>query len=65
MDFKEAQELARVWGDKPCEHPHVEKETWYSLDGTPNHNGDYVCTQCGYSMDRKEYEAWKEKKKSQ
>jgi hypothetical protein len=63
MDFKEAELLAKAWGDKPCNHPHVEKETWINPDGVPTHNGDYVCTQCGYSMNQQEYEEYKKSKK--
>lgn len=42
--MKEALELQREWGDKPCDHPQVVKE--YHL-GTQT--GDRVCTKCGYS----------------
>ena len=43
MESKEALELQKKWGGKPCDHPHLEKETrmfgpW---------SGNWVCTQCG------------------
>lgn len=39
---EETRKLSKQWGDKPCDHPHLEKE--YYL-GTAT--GDYVCTTCG------------------
>jgi hypothetical protein len=44
MQYEEARELERKWGDKPCDHPHLEKE--YYLGAS---TGDYVCTRCGTS----------------
>jgi hypothetical protein len=42
MEFNDAQKLKDSWGNKPCNHPHLEKE-YYSGDYLTN----YVCTQCG------------------
>ncbi|EAQ63729.1 hypothetical protein MED121_03492 [Marinomonas sp. MED121] len=42
MQAKTSNELRLNWGDKPCEHPKLEKE--YDRDAS---TGDYVCTQCG------------------
>lgn len=44
MQVKEAIELKRRWGDKPCEHPTLDKE--YNLGAA---TGDYACTKCGRS----------------
>lgn len=42
MQAKDATRLRSTWGDKPCTHPHAEKE--YDLGGD---TGDYACTTCG------------------
>jgi len=42
MQTTDAEKLRKAWGDKPCNHPKLEKE--YYL-GTAT--DDYVCTQCG------------------
>lgn len=42
MQRKDIRLLQEKWGDKPCDHPELEKE--YEL-GTST--GDYVCTTCG------------------
>lgn len=42
MQHNKAQELVKEWGDKPCEHPHIEKEYYLGAQ-----TGDYVCTTCG------------------
>jgi len=42
MQMKKAAELRGKWGNKPCDHPSLDKE--YEL-GTAT--GDYVCTKCG------------------
>jgi hypothetical protein len=34
-------------GDKPCDHPHIETETYRG-----GSSGDHVCTQCGCEMSR-------------
>lgn len=44
MQLEKAVELREKWGDKPCDHPELDKE--YHL-GTAT--GDYACTQCGRS----------------
>jgi hypothetical protein len=42
MEYYAAQKLKDIWGKKPCDHPHVEKE-YYAGAFLIN----YVCTQCG------------------
>jgi hypothetical protein len=42
MQFDRAQELRKLWGDKPCNHPEVDKEYYLGAQ-----TGDLVCTQCG------------------
>jgi hypothetical protein len=42
MQLSEAMKLREKWGDKPCDHPHLEKEYHLGSD-----TGDYACTQCG------------------
>ena len=43
MKMTEAARLREKWGDKPCNHPDLEKE--YSDQGWAT--GDWVCTDCG------------------
>ena len=42
MQAKRAAQLREAWGNKICNHPHLEKE--YELGAA---TGDYVCTTCG------------------
>jgi hypothetical protein len=42
MEYYVAQKLKDSWGDKPCDHPHLEKEYYTGAFLT-----NYVCTQCG------------------
>ncbi len=42
MEYFSAQKLREEWGNKPCNHPKIEKE--YYAD---THTLDYVCRQCG------------------
>lgn len=42
MEYIEAQKVKAAWGDKPCDHPYLEKE-YYSGAFLTN----YVCTKCG------------------
>jgi hypothetical protein len=44
MQMLAAATLKKVWGDKPCEHPVLDKE--YHLGAA---TGDYACTTCGES----------------
>ena len=41
MQRKDAEKLRKEWGNKPCNHPHIDK--LYEL----GFHTDYVCTQCG------------------
>ena len=59
MDMKKAEELRANWGNKPCSHPHLEKETYGFLLSDGWHEiktDDYVCSQCGAVFTRKEKE---------
>ena len=42
MEFYETQKLKENWGDKPCDHPQVEKIFYYGAFLTV-----YGCVQCG------------------
>jgi len=42
MQHDKAQEISEKWGDKPCDHPRLEKE--YILGAS---TGDFICTTCG------------------
>ena len=39
---EKANEIEKNWGDKPCTHPNITKEYYFSAQ-----TGDYRCTQCG------------------
>lgn len=36
------KEIRKDWGNKPCDHPNLEKEYFLGFD-----TGYYFCTQCG------------------
>ncbi len=42
MEYLTAKKVREEWGNKPCDHPEIEKE--YYAD---THTLDYVCKQCG------------------
>jgi len=42
MEYYVAQKVKDSWGEKPCNHPHIEKEYYTGAFLT-----NYVCTQCG------------------
>ncbi len=42
MEYNVAQKVKETWGDKPCDHPHLEKEYYIGAFLI-----NYVCTQCG------------------
>jgi len=44
MNPKKAAELMEQWGDKPCDHPNV--------DRLGMHTGLEACTQCGRTITR-------------
>ena len=59
MNIKRAEELRQLWGNKPCDHPSFEKETFPATRATEwleIKTGDYVCTQCGMSFTKEEKE---------
>ena len=42
MEYYAAQKVKESWGDKPCDHPSLEKEYYVGAFLI-----NYVCTQCG------------------
>jgi hypothetical protein len=42
MEYNEAQKVKELWGDKPCDHPHLEREFYVGAFLL-----NYVCTRCG------------------
>jgi hypothetical protein len=42
MQASEAAKLPEEWGEKSCNHDHIEKEYYLGAD-----TGDYVCMTCG------------------
>lgn len=58
MQHEEARALRKVWGDKPCDHPKVEKEYYLGSD-----TGDKVCTTCGREVGDDDFESSKTTKK--
>jgi hypothetical protein len=42
MEYYNIQKIKEDWGDKPCEHPHLEKMYYTGAFLTV-----YGCTQCG------------------
>jgi hypothetical protein len=42
MEYTEVLKQKEAWGDKPCPHPHLEKEYYVGAFLI-----NYVCTQCG------------------
>lgn len=51
MDLFEAARLRAKWGNEPCTHPMLVKETCRG-----NNTGDKVCPTCGMSFSPKEVE---------
>jgi hypothetical protein len=42
MEYYVAQKVKEKWGNKPCDHPRLEKEYYTGAFLT-----NYVCVQCG------------------
>ena len=42
MQAHDAAESRKEWGEKPCNHDHIEPEYYLGA-----HTGDYVCVTCG------------------
>lgn len=42
MEYNDAQKVRDAWGNKPCNHPHFEKEYYVGACLI-----NWVCTQCG------------------
>ena len=49
MQMDEAAALRKIWGDKPCRHPELDREYYRGA-----HTGDVVCTTCGRSFSSEE-----------
>ena len=54
MQASKARELRKKYGNKPCNHPELDKE-YMSGYGT----GDYLCTTCGAEFKPSDYKKWK------
>lgn len=54
MDYLKAEELRRLWGDKPCSHPNFEPETHSDSEHVAVKTGDYVCICCGQDFTKEE-----------
>lgn len=60
MYTDEVEKLKKAWGDKPCTHPHFEREYHrgnYLTNYEDKKTDDWVCTQCGTVFTRAEKEA--------
>jgi hypothetical protein len=57
MQWKDAEQLREIWGDKPCDHPDYDKEYYLGADTM-----DKVCTQCGQVLSSEEIEEIKRRK---
>lgn len=49
MQMTDAMVLKKSGGDKPCDHPELEKEYYLGAN-----TGDFVCSQCGQSFTKEE-----------
>lgn len=49
MQYNRAGEIKTNWGDKPCNHPNIEKEYYLGAQ-----TGDVMCSQCGKGFCSKE-----------
>ena len=49
MQHDKAKRIREKWGDKPCNHPKLDKEYYLGA-----HTMDYVCTTCGREFTKKE-----------
>lgn len=45
IQMKDAEEMRKAWGNKPCDHPSFSKEYFNGMN-----TGDYICNQCGESF---------------
>ncbi len=54
MQHEKAKELEKDWGNKPCNHPRIEKEYYLGTQ-----TGDYVCTTCGVQGSKSYFEKTK------
>jgi len=59
MKLVDAINLGKSWGDKPCDHPNLEREISIGFS-----TGDYVCTKCGKNVDYDEWQENREKSNS-
>lgn len=56
MQYEKAEQLQKEWGDKPCDHPFIEKEYYLGTS-----TGDRVCSTCGLSASPEYFKQLKEK----
>jgi hypothetical protein len=42
MEYLKAKKIREEWGEKPCDHPKIEREFYGDT-----HTLDWVCSQCG------------------
>jgi hypothetical protein len=57
MQMEQAKRKRAAWGDKPCDHPHLDKEYYRGAQ-----TGDYACLQCGASFMYDEMDAMRKKR---
>jgi len=57
MQMKKAEALRKSWGEKPCDHPDLDKE--YDLGAD---TGDCVCTTCGAGFTAAEADELRQRK---
>lgn len=56
IQYDKIEEIKEKWGNKPCSHPNLEKEYYFSAQ-----TGEYVCTQCGEVFTKEEKDKLVEK----
>lgn len=49
IQYDEANEIEKKWGNKECSHPEITKEYYRS-----SQTGDYRCRQCGTTFTEQE-----------
>lgn len=49
MQYDRAKDISDNWGNKPCDHPNIEKEYYLG-----SQTGDFICSQCGKVFSNRE-----------
>jgi hypothetical protein len=57
MRMEDAFRLHKEWGDKPCDHKELSKESHLGAS-----TGDLACTTCGLSMSPDMWENYRKRK---